>query len=127
MVKLTNLKPTLGGIDAAHTPLGYSEHDRSQDKAWRSWYWSKEWRGTRKAEYTDGVRFKILRRDHFTCQMCGKIGTNLAELVVDHCKPHRGNPALFWDEDNLQTLCKSPCHDKHKQKQEQGDIVGVWY
>ncbi|MCP4309588.1 MAG: HNH endonuclease [bacterium] len=36
-------------------------------------------------------------------------------LVCDHIKPHRGDPGKFWDPDNLQTLCKSECHDKHKQ------------
>ena len=31
--------------------------------------------------------------------------------VVDHIVPHRGDHALFWDEQNWQPLCKS-CHDK---------------
>jgi 5-methylcytosine-specific restriction protein A len=30
--------------------------------------------------------------------------------VVDHIKPHKGDPAAFWDRDNWQSLCK-PCHD----------------
>ena len=33
------------------------------------------------------------------------------ETVVDHIRPHRGDPVLFWDEKNWQSLCKS-CHDK---------------
>lgn len=38
----------------------------------------------------------------------------LAE-VVDHIEPHRGNPALFWDEDrNWQSLCYS-CHARKTQ------------
>jgi len=36
---------------------------------------------------------------------------------VDHIKPHKGNLALFWDEANLQSLCKK-CHDGEKQKQD---------
>ena len=31
--------------------------------------------------------------------------------LVDHIVPHRGDQALFWDEQNWQPLCKS-CHDK---------------
>ena len=30
--------------------------------------------------------------------------------VVDHIRPHRGDPVLFWDESNWQALCKE-CHD----------------
>lgn len=31
--------------------------------------------------------------------------------VVDHVIPHRGDQKLFWDQSNLQALCKQ-CHDK---------------
>lgn len=34
--------------------------------------------------------------------------------VVDHITPHKGDEALFFDQGNLQTLCK-PCHDGQKQ------------
>jgi len=27
--------------------------------------------------------------------------------IVDHIRPHRGRPELFFDESNLQTMCKS--------------------
>jgi hypothetical protein len=33
---------------------------------------------------------------------------------------------LFWDESNWQSLCKTH-HDGEKQRQEQGEIKGVWY
>ena len=36
-------------------------------------------------------------------------------LVVDHKRPHRGNLALFWNEDNLQAVCKA-YHDSEKQR-----------
>lgn len=31
--------------------------------------------------------------------------------VVDHRIPHRGDPKLFWDQGNWQSLCKQ-CHDR---------------
>ena len=31
--------------------------------------------------------------------------------VVDHVKPHRGDPKLFWDESNFQALCVQ-CHNE---------------
>jgi 5-methylcytosine-specific restriction protein A len=30
--------------------------------------------------------------------------------VVDHVVPHRGDPVVFWDQDNWRALCKR-CHD----------------
>lgn len=38
-------------------------------------------------------------------------------LVADHRIPHRGDEALFFDPDNLQTLCPD-CHDRNKQREE---------
>lgn len=45
------------------------------------------------------------------CVQCKAEGRLVEATVVDHIKPHRGDPALFWDEKNWQSLCK-PCHDK---------------
>jgi 5-methylcytosine-specific restriction endonuclease McrA len=66
------------------------------------------------------LRWETLTRDLFTCQMCG-LGpqADTSKLVADHRRPHRGDLALFWDPENLETLCASPCHSKHKQKLEQ--------
>jgi 5-methylcytosine-specific restriction enzyme A len=59
---------------------------------------------------------------------CGELQGNTSLLVCDHIKPHRGDEALFWDETNLQTICKS-CHDTLKQVQEQQSKHqrGVWH
>lgn len=58
------------------------------------------------------------------CRMCTAAGRVTLATVVDHIKPHRGDPELFWDEDNWQGLCK-PCHDGAKQELERtGTIRG---
>lgn len=50
--------------------------------------------------------------------------------VVDHKVPHKGDPALFWDRSNWQSLCKH-CHDSRKKRIEQhghdfgGDADGI--
>ena len=48
---------------------------------------------------------------HPLCATCQKQGRLVKATVVDHIKPHRGDPVLFWDEANWQPLCKA-CHDK---------------
>lgn len=77
---------------------------------WRGWYSLARWRK---------LRLVIFARDLFTCQRreCGRIEGDTSLLVADHRIPHKGDPALFWDPTNLQTLCK-PCHDRDKQREE---------
>ena len=51
------------------------------------------------------------------CAFCLKMGRDTPATVVDHIVPHKGNRDLFWDESNLQPLCKK-CHDSSKKMQE---------
>jgi len=45
--------------------------------------------------------------------------------IVDHKKPHRGNPDIFWDRANWQAMNKQ-CHDSYKQRIEKsGRVVGA--
>lgn len=91
--------------------------DRRQDPMYRL-YGTSRWKKTRQS---------VLVRDLYTCAKCGRLAYGKGQAVVDHKKPHRGNEALFWDETNLQVLCKSPCHDSVKQREEQTAIKGTWY
>ncbi|WP_404711499.1 HNH endonuclease [Sphingomonas sp. MMS24-J13] len=86
------------------------DQERNRFHPYRAWYKLKEWRD---------LRWATLVRDMFTCQMCGKVEGDTSKLVADHDKPHRGDRALFFDPNNLKTLCASPCHSKHKQAMEQ--------
>jgi 5-methylcytosine-specific restriction enzyme A len=47
---------------------------------------------------------------HPLCATCKTRGCVVPATVVDHIVPHRGDPALFWDEANWAALCKR-CHD----------------
>lgn len=104
---LSTLKPTLGSLPPIERTV---EADRAVYAPWRRFYKTARWRALRLATFA---------RDLYTCQWpgCGFTTANTTILVADHRKPHRGDEALFWDADNLQTLCK-PCHDKHKQRAE---------
>lgn len=112
MARLTALKPRLGGLrPGLAVPVGRIEQDRARAKLpWRGWYKTARWQH---------LRLLIFGRDLFTCQWpgCGRIEGDTSKLVADHIVPHRGDERLFWDEGNLQTLCK-PCHDSKKQRAE---------
>ena len=51
------------------------------------------------------------------CVECKKNKRIRPATVVDHIKPHKGNKELFYDESNLQSLCK-PCHDRKTAKED---------
>ena len=112
-------------LSSAPYRLAIAPNDASTQRRdaapWRRWYDTARWRE---------LRLRIFERDRFTCQWpgCGRIHSDLSQLVCDHVRPHRGRAALFWFDKNLQTLCKSPCHDKHKQALEQTSRHegGVW-
>ena len=78
----------------------------------RRWYKSARWQRLRKV---------VLARDLWTCRQTGVLLTDRPNqphsAVVDHIRPHRGDPGRFWDIDNLQAVTKC-WHDGEKQRQE---------
>jgi len=66
-----------------------------------------------------GHRWRCYRVDylraHPLCVMCLEAGRTAAASIVDHKVPHKGDDALFWDEANHQSLCKT-CHDGLKAR-----------
>ncbi|MFC3207382.1 HNH endonuclease [Aquamicrobium soli] len=124
-VSLKTIGPRLGGIASRFASQAHTGPERDQQRAatapWREWYKTSRWQALRR---------QVLQRDLYTCQRTGVllIGKHPApnSPVVDHIKPHRGDPDLFWDEANLMAVSKA-YHDSEKQKAEQGEIKGVWY
>jgi 5-methylcytosine-specific restriction enzyme A len=60
--------------------------------------------------------------EHPHCVMCLERGWDTPATVVDHRQPHRGDTRLFFDPNNLQSLCK-PHHDSNKQREERHGIT----
>lgn len=58
---------------------------------------------------------KAFLTGHPFCNICK---TELA-TEVDHITPHKGNPVLFWNQDNWQGLCHS-CHSVKTAKEDGG-------
>lgn len=64
-------------------------------------YHSKAWKT---------LRAKHLRKEPY-CRDCMDNGSRTPATDVDHIIPHKGDPRLFFDDSNLQSLCK-PCHSR---------------
>lgn len=79
-----------------HAPLHAHDTRSTKEKGYDS-----RWQAARKAYL----------HSHPLCVRCQAEGRLTRATVVDHIIPHRGDPALFWDRDNWQALCKS-CHDR---------------
>lgn len=88
------------------------DRDRAALQPWRGWYNLARWKRLRRA---------ALERDDYTCRATGVLLIGKAPAanspVVDHIREHKGDPDLFWDLDNLQTVSKA-WHDGEKQRLE---------
>lgn len=102
---LQRLKPRIGFLNDDKAAASRARDRRHE---YRAWYKTTRWRR---------LRWQVLARDLFTCQMCGKLEANTSQLVADHKAPHKGDEVLFWDAGNIQCLCKA-CHDSTKQSEE---------
>lgn len=70
-------------------------------------YWTPLWKG---------IRRKQLSREPF-CRYCAEQGLETRARYADHIIPHRGDPNLFFDDNNLQSLCETH-HNATKQSEE---------
>lgn len=77
----------------------------------KGWYHLARWRNPRW-----GLRAVTLRK-HPICVECKQAGRVTVSTEVDHVIPHRGDPLLFWDPDNLQGLCTT----HHAEKTNRGE------
>ena len=110
MARLPTLKPLLTAprpkLQAPKDEAGRSRF-RDANTPGRGMMRSRKWRGDDNG--VGGLRWHILKRDLFTCRMCGAVHADTRGLEADHIVPHKGDPALFWDRDNLWCVCGS-CH-----------------
>ena len=86
--------------------------NRAESAAWQHLYKRKRWLDLRERQLT----LEPL------CRFCLATEEVTAAEVVDHIKQHKGDEALFFDPDNLQSLCRHH-HDSAKQAMERGRKV----
>ncbi|MEE9984215.1 HNH endonuclease signature motif containing protein [Agrobacterium pusense] len=93
-------------------------YGRSADAAlYRRLYKTSRWQRLREAQLAAEP----------LCRFCLAVEDVTEATVCDHIKPHKGDEALFYDPNNLQSLC-APCHDKLKARIERGQravVIGV--
>lgn len=87
---------------------------RYQEQPWRKWYQTKEWKQ---------LRLSAFERDKYICQRSGVLcipnGTGQEDNapIANHKVPHRGDRALFFDLNNIETVTKK-VHDSLIQSEE---------
>jgi 5-methylcytosine-specific restriction endonuclease McrA len=65
------------------------------------------------------VLYCHVKEEHPLCIYCLKQDKLTPTQEVDHIVPHLGDKDLFWDEKNLQALCK-PCHSAKTAREDGG-------
>jgi 5-methylcytosine-specific restriction enzyme A len=115
--RLSTLAPRLGRVEGDKAG---QERDRDNRNGWRAWYKTERWKR---------LRAQVFLRDLYTCQRTGVVcvGRHPApnSPVANHKTPHRGDPDLFWDINNIETVTKE-VHDKLIQREEQSVPTGRW-
>lgn len=70
-----------------------------------------------------GRRWRKCRAAHLAvyplCAECERQGRLRGATVVDHIRPHHGDPELLYDPGNWQSLCKR-CHDQKTASRDGG-------
>jgi hypothetical protein len=99
-----------GKKHSAETRARISESRKGKAKGEKNGFWNG---GTSK-EYKEGYysteykrwRMAVFERDHYTCQVCRKVG---GYLTAHHVKSWANHPQLRFTVSNGITLCE-PCH-----------------
>lgn len=112
-----------GAVDAQQAERQY---DRQRDtQEWRRWYKSSRWQKERASFLADPdnqfclrcLEVGILNAGHLRKDGSPQDNPRRMHLVVHHRIRHRGDPVLFWDRGNWETICPDH-HDSDAQADE---------
>lgn len=120
-MKLRHIRPGLPviGQRLMREPGDRKAFDRTREaeQHWRPWYRTARWQA---------LRLAVFLRDNYTCQRTGIVlggrGNEPDAPVAHHKVKHNGDPALFWDEGNVETVAKA-WHDGEGQRQERAEAA----
>jgi hypothetical protein len=69
---------------------------------------------------------KLYLARHPRCRMCQAQGKLAAATVVDHIRPHKSNPVLFWDQSNWPgSMRRPPQQCQAGAREESGKMLGI--
>lgn len=105
MARLKTIKPLVAKLPPRiATPREIRDKSYSVDANTRRQYGNSRWGTTRTA---------ILTRDLWHCRMCGVLlrggRSDSAAALIDHMRPAKLRPDLFYAHDNLIAVCRQ-CH-----------------
>src|SRR5262245_47547418 len=107
------LKPRLTPLAPRLASFAPTEAERSRrrraDQPHQRWYGTARWKRMRERQ----LKLQPL------CRYCEAEGRVTVATTAEHKIPHRGDPTMFWDANNLQSLCTSH-HSADKQAEENG-------
>lgn len=83
------------------------EYDKQRRPSYHQWYSGRQWRV---------LRMHCLKCNPL-CAICKQHDKLTPATVVDHIISHKGNVSMFFDTNNLQSLCKQ-CHDVKTAKED---------
>lgn len=76
-------------------------------------------RSNQRPAFTSSERRAVMRRDGYSCYVCGRYVGDWKALDVDHKIPLAERGAHSFD--NWGTICRTPCHrDKSRAESERG-------
>lgn len=122
-------------VRVLYMPMGKRKHTRTAGHGRQSQR-GKSWRDDKRTAHARGYDADwrnsraVHLKAHPLCVFCAARGHVTAATVVDHITPHHGDPVLFNDPANWQSLCKL-CHDSQKKQIEKhgyasGSDVDGW-
>lgn len=101
----------------ASTDVPEAARPQSSVPPWKKWYFTARWRR---------LRDFVLKRDRYICQATGVPLVGRANAwnspIADHKVPHKGDPDLFWDPENVWAVSKR-YHDSDKQRLEKSGLA----
>ena len=94
-----------------HTALHAEQHQQRIQQSNREYNKRRpEYHSLYNSEHWHRLRLNQLSQ-HPWCAECLRYGVRKAAEEADHIIPHRGDRVLFYDSDNIQSLCTS-CHSR---------------
>lgn len=104
-----NLVPPGESACKEHRPRLAKIYNDARVESFQHLYNAKRWKA---------LRLQKLRANPL-CEHCQNVGRVTEAVIADHIVPHKGDRGLFYDYNNLQSLCRK-CDDIKRNRYDGG-------